>query len=261
VAVHVTIHDVSPAWQDQVELALEAAHAHGAKPALLVVPNYHGHAALADHPAYCERLRELQSEGHEIYLHGYYHQARTWEEASAASGTGERNGGTVGRGGTAARLRHLFAQKVVSGGEAEFSDVSHDEALHRLDEGERMLRDAGLAIRGFVAPAWSMPAWVHAMLAQRGYSFTEDHTRVYDPAKQRSRASVVLNYASRTPGRLLSSVAWCRIARPARRILPARIAIHPADMKYALLRTEIESLLAWAAGDFVATGAELLAQS
>jgi predicted deacetylase len=251
VAVHVSIHDVSPAWRDQVELALEAAHAHGVKPALLVVPNYHGHASLADHPDYCERLRELQAEGHEIYLHGYYHQARTWEEASAASGTG----------GTGARLKHLFAQKVVSGGEAEFSDVSHDEALHRLDEGERMLREAGLAIRGFVAPAWSMPAWVHALLGRRGYSFTEDHTRVYDPANHRSRASLVLNYASRTPGRLLSSVAWCRIARPARRILPARIAIHPADMKYALLRAEIDSLLAWAEGDFVATGAELLAQN
>jgi len=256
VAVHVSIHDVSPAWQDEVELALEAAHAHGVKPALLVVPNFHGRASLAEHPDYCERLRELQAEGHEIYLHGYYHQARTWEEASAASSS---EGGAAH--GTVARVRHVFAQKVVSGGEAEFSDVSHDEALHRLDEGERMLRDAGLAIRGFVAPAWSMPAWVHALLGERGYSFTEDHTRVYDPANKRSRASLVLNYASRTPGRLLSSVAWCRIARPARRILPARIAIHPADMKYALLRTEVESLLTWAEGDFVTTGAALLAQS
>jgi hypothetical protein len=83
--------------------------------------------------------------------------------------------------------------------------------------------------------------------------------RVYDPARKRSRASLVLNYASRTPGRLLSSVAWCRIARPLRRVLPARIAIHPADMKYALLRGEIESLLGWADGDFVDTGAALLA--
>lgn len=259
-AVHVSIHDVSPAWQEEVELALEAAHAHGVKPALLVVPDFHGKASLADHPDYCERLRQLQSEGHEIYLHGYYHQARTWEQASAA--TAAASGTARGAAnGTVARLRHVFAQKVVSGGEAEFSDVSHEEALHRLDEGERMLRDAGLAIRGFVAPAWSMPAWVHALLGQRGYSFSEDHTRVYDPANQRSRASLVLNYASRTPGRLLSSVAWCRIARPARRVLPARIAIHPADMKYALLRAEIESLLAWAEGDFVTTGAELLARS
>ena len=250
-AVHVSIHDVSPAWRGEVELALEAAHAHGVKPALLVVPDFHGRASLAEDPGYCDRLRELQADGHEIYLHGYYHQARSWDAGRSA------DGGNA----TVARARHAFAQKVVSGGEAEFSDVSREEALHRLDEGERMLRDAGLSIRGFVAPAWSMPAWVHELLAERSYAFTEDHTRVYDPATKRSRASVVLNYASRTPGRLLSSVAWCRIARPARRLLPARIAIHPADMKYALLRSEIASLLAWAEGDFVSTGAELLVSS
>ena len=250
-AVHVSIHDVSPAWRDEVELALEAAHAHGVKPALLVVPDFHGRASLAEDPGYCDRLRELQADGHEIYLHGYYHQARSWDAGRSA------DGGNA----TVARARHAFAQKVVSGGEAEFSDVSREEAIHRLDEGERMLRDAGLSICGFVAPAWSMPAWVHELLAERRYGFTEDHTRVYDPSTKRSRASVVLNYASRTPGRLLSSVAWCRIARPARRLLPARIAIHPADMKYALLRSEIASLLAWAEGDFVSTGAELLVSS
>ena len=232
-AVHVSIHDVSPAWRDEVELALEAAHAHGVKPALLVVPDFHGQAlARASIP---ELLRARCASS----------RPRGTRSTCTATTTGRAPGRkraqrAAAKAAPRAAPSHArgtrFAQKVVSGGEAEFSDVSHDEALHRLDDGERMLRDAGLAIRGFVAPAWSMPAWVHALLGERGYSFTEDHTRVYDPANKRSRASLVLNYASRTPGRLLSSVAWCRIARPARRILPARIAIHPADMKYALLR-------------------------
>ena len=121
-----------------------------------------------------------------------------------------------------------------------------------------MLTRAGLTIRGFVAPAWSMPRWVLGLLGERGYGFTEDHVRVYDPAASRARASLVLNFASRTPGRLLSSVAWCRVARPARRLLPSRIAMHPADMRFALLRSETENLLRWAAGDFVRSGAELL---
>lgn len=246
-AVHVSLHDVSPAWATEVEVALEMAHAHGVRPALLVVPDFHGRAPLLDHPEFCQRLRELQATGHEIYLHGYYHEARTWEQQSSAY-----------RDSTS-RARHLFAQKVVSGGEAEFSDVSPEEALERLDQGERVLREAGLSISGFIAPAWSMPPWVLGLLGDRGYSFSEDHMRVYDPKARRSRASVVLNYASRTPSRLLSSVAWCRIARPARRVLPARIAIHPADMRYALLRSEVESLLAWGEGDYVDTGAALLA--
>jgi predicted deacetylase len=251
-AVHVSIHDVSPAWEREVELALEMAHAHGVRPALLVVPDFHGKAPLFDHPAYCDRLRALQSQGHEIYLHGYYHRARTWSEASAAEPAASA------ATGLAARARHVFAQKVVSGGEAEFSDVSHDEALKRLDDGERVLRDAGLAISGFVAPAWSMPGWVLSLLGERNYAFTEDHVRVYDPSAKRSRPSLVLNYASRTPSRLFSSVAWCRLARPARALVPTRIAIHPADMRYALLRTEVESLLDWGEGDFVETGAALL---
>ncbi len=247
-AVHVSIHDVSPAWEREVDVALDLAHEAGVRPALLVVPDYHGRAPLAEHPRFVERLRRLEADGHEIYLHGYYHRSRPWDAPEAARANG----------GISERLRHAFAQKVVSASEAEFSDVSRDEALARLDAGEKMLRDAGLTISGFVAPAWSMPSWVLALLGERGYRFTEDHLRIHDPSAKRSRPSVVLNYASRTPGRLLSSVAWCRAARPARRVLPARIAIHPADMRFALLRSEVTSLLEWARGDFVDTGVALM---
>jgi predicted deacetylase len=251
-AVHVSIHDVSPAWEREVEIALEMVHEYGVAPALLVVPDFHGKAPLLEHPRFCERLRSLERSGHEIYLHGYYHRARAWDAHADAQDPKHAARGVV------ARARYAFAQRVVSGGEAEFSDVSRDEARTRIDAGERVLREAGLTIRGFVAPAWSMPRWVLRLLGERRYSFTEDHMRVYDPAANRSRASLVLNYASRTPGRLLSSVAWCRLARPARRVFPARIAIHPADVRFALLRSEIRSLLEWARNDFAPTGSALL---
>ncbi len=245
--VHVAIHDVSPAWAREVDDALDLAHEAGVRPALLVVPDFHGRARLADHPAFVDRLRSLEADGHEIYLHGYYHRARGFHEP--------REGGNAAR---PSRARYFFAQRVVSGGEAEFSDVSPVEAEERLDAGERMLRDAGLTIKGFVAPAWSMPPFVLALLAQRGYEYTEDHVRVYDPAGRRARPSVVLNFASRTPARLFSSALYCRVARPARRFLPARVAIHPADMRFLFLRREVRDLLRWGRGDFVATGRDLL---
>ena len=90
---------------------------------------------------------------------------------------------------------------------------------------------------------------------QLSYHYLMPHLK--KGAAARGKPSVVLNYASRTPARLLSSVAWCRIARPARLLLPARIAIHPADMRYALLRDEVQSLLAWGRGDFAETGSSL----
>jgi predicted deacetylase len=245
VTVHVSIHDVSPAWEREVDAALDLAASFGVRPALLVVPDFHGEAPLGEHPAYCERLRALEREGHEIYLHGYYHRARDRGGAPEPRERGGRGAGAGAAGTLRARARWFYTQRIVSGGEAEFSDVTREEAIERLDAGEQVLRDAGLTIKGFVAPAWSMPRWVLDLLAERGCSFTEDHTRVYDPASGRSRASVVMNYASRTPGRLFSSVAWCRIARPAARVLPTRIAIHPADMRFALLRSELASALAW----------------
>jgi predicted deacetylase len=242
VAVHVSIHDVSPASKDQVEAALELCDAAGARPALLVVPDYHARAPLLDDARFCDRLRTLQARGHEIYLHGLTHQSRPRYDAGAGSG----------------RLAWLFAQRLVSHGEAEMTDVAPDEGCARIDEGERVLKAAGLRLDGFVAPAWSMPAWLLPSLAERGYHFTEDHLRVYDPAGGRVAPSVVLNWATRSPTRLVSTLAWCRVAKYARAVLPARIAIHPADMGYLAVRRQIEALLAWARGDFVARGVDLL---
>ena len=123
-----------------------------------------------------------------------------------------------------------------------------------------MLRAAGLRIDGFVAPAWSMPPWLLPLLGERGYRFTEDHLRVYDPATRRARPSVVLNWATRSPGRLLSTVAWCRVAKHARarragshRHPPGRHAL-PARP-----RARSSACSSGRAGDFVARGAELLA--
>jgi predicted deacetylase len=242
VPVHVSIHDVSPVWADEVEAALELCAAVDARPALLVVPDFHGRSPLLGDGRFCERLRELQRRGHEVYLHGFFHR----------SGEGYERGGS-----RAGRLAWLFAQRVVSAHEAEMSDVSPDEGRRRLVDGERVLRAAGLRIDGFVPPAWSMPRWLLPVLGERGYEFTEDHLRVYDPAGKRARASVVLNWASRSPARLVSTVGWCRAAKHVRALVPARIAIHPADMTFLLLRKEVARVLEWARGDIVARGSDL----
>jgi predicted deacetylase len=239
----VSIHDVSPLWVDEIEAALRLCDSADVRPALLVVPNFHDRSPLVDDARFCERLRDLQARGHEVYLHGFLHQSRARPE------------GIVGFG----YIGWLFAQRIASNGEAEMSDLSPAEGRKRLDEGERMLAAAGLRIDGFVPPAWCMPRWLPSLLAARGYRFTEDHLRVYDPLGARARASVVLNWASRSPARLVSTVAWCRAARYARAVVPARIAIHPADMRVLLLRRELAHILAWARGDIVARGGDLLA--
>lgn len=223
-------------------MALELAAEYGARPALLVVPNFHGQWPLLDHPSFVKRLRDLAAAGHAIYLHGLLHQSRPRISPALASR------------GVSARLAWYFAQRGASNHEAEFSDLTQEEAAERLDEGERVLAAAGLNKTGFVPPAWSMPRWLVPMLAARGYRFSEDHTHVYDPVAGRSRFSAVFNYATRTPARLLSTVVYCRAALPLSRLAPARIAIHPGDMRFMLVRRELARLLSSCQGHFAVHG-------
>ncbi len=244
--VHVSIHDVSPAWDAEVAHALAMCAEVGIVPALLVVPDFHGRAPLAKSPRYAAMLRELQARGHEVFLHGYFHRARASGEVPEAED------------GRPSGFARFFAQKVVSAGEAELSDVTKSEARERLRDGTRVLEDAGLRIDGFVPPAWSAPAWLGEELAAMGVRYTEDHVSVSDPVAKRRRPSLVLNFASRTNARMASTVAFCRIARPLGHLVPTRVALHPGDMIKPWLRDETRNLLAWAARQTLVSAQELL---
>lgn len=172
-----------------------------------------------------------------ILLHGYFHQA---PEA-------------VPQG-----LSSFLSQRVMSAGEAEFAAISRDEGESRLGDGLAMLESLGLSPDGFVAPAWQMKRWLLPLLAARGLRYTEDHLRVYDPVARRARASLVLNFASRTPARLWSSAAFVRAALPMRGLVPTRIAIHPGDMRHGVLVRETRRALGLARGTFAESVRELL---
>ena len=240
-AVYVSIHDVSPAWSAELEDALHMCARVDVRPGLLVVPDYHRRAALQHSPSFCQRLRDLQHQGHDILLHGFFHEGQ------------QAHGGASIR----SRLGWLIAQRLMTAGEAELHDLNIEEGRARVEDGERVLREAGLRVDGYVAPGWSMPPWLVPLLAARGYRYSEDHLRIYDPVGRRARPSVVLNWATRSPGRVLSTIAWCRIARHARGFVPARIAIHPADLRVLAVRREIARLLEWAKGDCLEHAAEL----
>jgi len=224
--IHVSIHDVSPRWAAEVETALGWCHAIGVKPGLLVVPDFHQQGPLRDHPGYASLLKGLSDEGHQIFLHGYFHRS--------LPGTG---------------AAHFVAQRVVSAGEAEFASYDRDVGEGWLDAGASMLRELGLPMRGFVPPAWARRSWLLPSLRSRGLDYCEDQLFVYQPSTGARRLCPALNYASRTLGRRLSSAAYARVGRLYPRAgVPVRIALHPADVHHPMLVEETRSLLAWAEG-------------
>lgn len=237
--IHVSIHDVSPAFTREIEHALLLCGARGVRPALLVVPNFHGKAPLAQAPEFVERLRDLAAQGSQLLLHGLYHES---EPRDRPRWRAIHEGASFGR---------WFRQTVASAGEAEFGELSLKDACSRLDAGLSVFDELRLPVHGFVPPAWILPRRVLPALAERGIRYTEDHFGVMDPVSGRTRRSAVLNFATRTRLRLLSSVTYVRAARALRSALPLRLAIHPADLRSPLALRETVRLLDWAKGDFV----------
>jgi predicted deacetylase len=229
-----------------MEAVLADAAAFRVRPALLVVPNFHGRFPLAEHPRFVDRLLELQQHGHEIYLHGYYHRMGIADRPN--SGGSPTNHG----------ISWLWNQHVVSSGEAEFGDLSRREAQERIARGVHEFRELGLRIDGFVPPAWSMPKWLLPILAAHGIRYTEDHLRVIDPVSGARRNTLLLNFATRSAPRMLATVVFCRAASPLSALEPTRFAIHPGDYRVALVRRQIQMLLPRLAPDHVARGDELL---
>jgi len=180
--VHVSLHDVAPYWKHEGAGAIDLCRESWVNPALVVMPHFHEKTLVLSGESFCQQLQGLQNEGHEIYLHGYFHKSGANANSKVAS------------------LR---------------------------------------------------------VLAEERFSYPENQTRIYDPVRKQSRWSLVLNYASRTPARLLSTVAYYRSAKYVSPMVPLRVAIYAADMRYEILRRELRHLLATFAGRFVAHRCEL----
>ena len=71
----VSVHDVSPSTRDACDRLLQALASWGvARTSLLVVPNHHHRGHFLDDPIFCGWLAERARAGHELVVHGYFHQ-------------------------------------------------------------------------------------------------------------------------------------------------------------------------------------------
>jgi predicted deacetylase len=219
----VSIHDVSPAFEDRIDrLSERLAHLlGGARFTMLVVPDFWRKAPLARSPGFQRKLRRWSQDGVEMLLHGWSHR----DESTGHKGL--------------ARLKANY----MTAREGEFLALSREEATQRLREGRAALEDAlGRPVTGFVAPAWLYGDGARAALADEGFEVAEDHLRVWRPSDGRILArGPVIGWASRSRFRLASSLAFAALARHALKRLPTlRIALHPGDQGSPALLESID---------------------
>lgn len=228
----VSIHDVSPRSEAAVDhLAERIEHLIGApRLAMLVIPDHWRSAPIAGNAAFHTRLRQWAASGVEMFLHGWSHRDET----------------PATRGLAAAKARHMTA------GEGEFLNLSRAEASRRMRDGKALLEDIlGAPVAGFIAPAWLYGAGALQALDDLGFGLAEDHLKVWAPGSRRVLArGPVITWASRSPGRIRSSLGFAALARRVLPVLPTvRIAVHPGDVTVPALLGSIDQTLA----RFVAT--------
>ena len=223
-ALVVSLHDVSPRTQAVFAAMLEELAALGVgRTSLLVIPDHHhrGHM-LADH-GFCRWLERLAAQGHELVVHGYYHQRaprprETW--------------------------RQRFITRVYTNGEGEFYDLSRQDAatlLHRAKEDFQRL-DAPAPV-GFIAPAWLLSESAAIAVREAGFRYTTYLTGVQD-YRNGYIVSQSLVYSPRNAWRRGCSLAWnANLAWRLRHAPLLRLGLHPPDYHHANLWQQIRHLI------------------
>jgi predicted deacetylase len=219
-----SVHDVSPRFESEVDALLaRLGPVAGERIALLAVPDHWGSAPILSGTPFATRLRRWAERGHEVFLHGWFHQDRSAHEGAAAR----------------FRARHMTA------GEGEFLGLAAAEAERRIRDGRALLEDVtGRPIAGFIAPAWLYGEGAHRALKTAGIALAEDHWKVWSPRDARVLArSPVVTWATRTRARLRSSL-W---AAKALRTVPMpgvmRLAVHPPDIRSDVAMASVDKTL------------------
>jgi predicted deacetylase len=223
----VSLHDAHPASRAAIAEQLAFLAGYGVRAtSILVVPDFH-HAGLASNDAvFCDAVSSWQAAGHEIVLHGYFHDRLNSPRET---------------------LGTLFWTRLYTSREAEFLDLPADEARVRLRRGREMFAARGWNARGFIAPAWLMARDVPGLLEELGFTYT-NLLRDIIPLERGVRHDIIpspsLCYSTRAFWRPFASALWNKkLFGKLRETNLIRLSLHPRDLEFPLLRRQIDQIL------------------
>ncbi len=221
-----SVHDVGPRFEAEVDLLLERLSCHAApdKLAMLIVPDHWGEHPLHATSPFAGRLRAWADAGVSMFAHGWFHKDMSRHSHPAAR----------------FKARHMTA------GEGEFLGLDEQAATARMGEARDLIEQiTGMPVAGFVAPAWLYGAPSIDALKRCGFALAEDHMKVWHPPSGRVLArGPVITWASRSRARIASSLLAARLLPPLlRHARVARVAVHPGDAHQPLLLASIDRVL------------------
>jgi predicted deacetylase len=222
----VSLHDAHPGSHAQIAEQVAFLSDRGVtRSSILVVPEFHHRGSLTRDGSFCDAVSGWQAQGHEVVLHGYFHDRIESPPEN---------------------LSTLFWTRLYTNREAEFLDLSPADARQRLERGRELFESLGWHAKGFVAPAWLMAAGLTNLLAEMGFAYT---TRVGEiipllPGVNRLISSQSLCYSTRSGWRRLASALWNKnLFGRLRGTDLIRLSLHPHDLEFPLMRRQIDQIL------------------
>ncbi len=227
-ALVVSLHDVTQFSRKACARILDELSPLGAGVcSLLVIPNYHRRGHFSDDTDFTRWLREKAQAGHEMVIHGYFHERAKPDRETAIQ---------------------RFITERYTAGEGEFYDMGEADAANWIARGRSDLESAGLDPRGFIAPAWLLSQGSEAALRKSGLDYTTRIGGVLDLRSGVKHASQSLVWSVRAPWRRAMSLAWnAALFQRMRRKRLVRISIHPVDIEHAAIWRQIQRMIRSAA--------------
>jgi len=220
----VSIHDVAPSTQAIANKIISELSQRGVRVcSLLVVPDYHHQGAAMKDRQFVSWLRDLESAGHEIVIHGYFH-----ERPRRAHET----------------LRDEFITRFYTQNEGEFYDLGYDDAFRRIKTARDEFRECGLKPRGFVAPAWLLSKEAERAARDAEIEYTTRLRSVRDLRSGQIFAAQSLVYSVRNHWRRAASLAWnATLSRFLKSNSLLRLSVHPPDYSHPAVWRQIVDLV------------------
>jgi predicted deacetylase len=230
----VSIHDVAPSNRELVDEVVAALGHRGVRVcSLLVVPDYHHQGLFTKDREFVSWLRDFELDGHEVVIHGYFHERPRRPEES---------------------LRDKFLTRLYTAGEGEFYDLDYDEALHRITAARDEFRASGLKPRGFVAPAWLLSTEAERAARDAELEYTTRLQTVRDLRSGNEFAARSIVYSVRSNWRRTVSRAWnAALFRVLKGNPLLRVSIHSPDYSHPAIWRQIVNLIDAALGSRIAT--------
>ena len=216
-----SLHDFHPGScaqiHNQLDFCLSRCPGHAS---ILVIPEYHHGASVESCHESLRKLGAWQKQGHDLALHGYFHDRMGLPPQS------------------------WWWTQVYTNHEAEFFGLMDHEAESRLDEGLAIWHRQGWSPVGFVAPGWLYPKQLEGMLRKKGFAYTcrlRELIHLADGTCEKAWAGA---YSLRSYGRRSAAYCWHPVWKTlwAGRDL-VRLSLHPGDLEIPFVRRQVGVLL------------------